>query len=882
MEYSDAARRALEHLGDDDAFEAFVTGVDSRDPHALVIGAIYGRPEVARLSRLRDMDAVGASLATDLILMGIVSPPDRAFYRETWRAVAENADRFRFAGDQSDRLRALILETEELDSDQRAELVGWLHRHDAAVGLIVARELVDEHSPQASDAVELRAFEIVGATGETEDHERLHVLASRLVEANQIAHVPPVFGAIATPGPDDLDVIGDYVQAIGASAAALPPSVAGLLGRLDAATFVQLFERFVAAPNLHAWGSAHLLPGVVDVHLPALIEATSESWWPEWGNVWLTNQIVWAEHPDGYLLSAITQLQASAPNYADTLRSSLQAIITATPDQTQLSRHPRLGAAFLFNEALAGDIAESHGALVAALKHLEPEHRIGVYHKANWRKKERAHVAVATIRAVGAEDLANTDIQVKISDLAPGVLMSVLDEVARETPAHGTVNLVELLIHDADALSVLAAHSGARAVLFERWDTENNLDAFRALLGALESATPETDPLTLVEAKVRDYSNRLSAVERVFVAAQLPDSEQSKLLSSILDDRHNPTSNAPADELLIAAVRELGLFEDASMVFEVLGQLGESYPAPEIRSAVVLTLGEQEPTAEIANYLQARERDEVAKVRPAATAALDQIANRLDEIAGTDNRHVADPALAVLADVRPERALPHAQQRLSSPDPETRQTAAIVLGAHGDASIHTADLERAVEHEPTKVTREAIEGAIRRLKVGDVIAAHEYLGELTDLAGPGWDSMDTADLYDEAAPLIVAGLDRVVSNRSSGHWGTAIDQLSEVAKYLLFRVIAVAGPGVGLKQALVGQAAANSIDYGSVLNNAQIYATWSWIASLNSLYQLRTEHLSKKNDMRPVKEATSDDFTSALVMFRQGAGQCLTVLRQAI
>ena len=285
------------------------------------------------------------------------------------------------------------------------------------------------------------------------------------------------------------------------------------------------------------------------------------------------------------------------------------------------------------------------------------------------------------------------------------------------------------------------------------------------------------------------------------------------------EDRSKGASSRPSNDVLVAVVAELGAFDDPELVLEAVAAAGEFYPDAAARKAIIDTLGDQEPTGSIARYLKRREADEVPQLQSSATSALDKIAAKLDRLAENEDSHIADPGLAILADVRPQMALPHAQLRLDSPDPETRRVAAMVLGAHGTSS-HVAALEAVAVNEPDVATRDAFHGAIRRLSVGDLAAAHEQLGQMASLAGPAWNAVNAEDLYGSVGPVVVAGLDRVVSNRTSGQWGTAIDQLSEVAKYLLFRTIEAAGQSIGLKADYVARVAANSIEYGSVLGNA--------------------------------------------------------------
>jgi len=883
MELSEASRTTLEHLRNGKYLDAFTTGVVNQDPHALALGAAHDHPEIARFRVLREMDEAGSVLATELVLLGVESESRPSLQTEAWKVIEEHADKFILTAEQAERLEQLVVtqDGDELADDQRGHLLRWVDTQDADRAAEIARGLIEQQPGRPSSALESAAHVIVGRSRDAEDHQRIHRLATELLDANQTADVSHVLAAIAEPLTIDVEPIGVFLSALSASNGAIPPETGDLLRRLDSISLTRLISD-IASTNAPNWVTAHLLPAVIDKHLRTLVDATTNPWWPDWATAWLVSNVAWDHHPDDLLTLAITNLGETAPVHADTLRAKLQTIVTAATDQASANQHPRKGAGFLLAQSLNKEIPGTHPALIAALRHVEPTYRLDLYLNANWRKAERAEAAIETILAVDPEDLVQSELQTKVACLSPNALGPVLEQIAPAIPTEGTASFVLLFADDEASLEILASHSNTRSDVFSLWQEDDNLGAFEALIPDRDGSEPETDPLSSVETKARDYNNGLSPSERIHIVEQADPNEQTKLLGSILHDRGNPASNLPTDELLIVAISKLGEFDEPQIVLDTIGPVGNSYPNVDVRIATLESLGAQTPTAEIAGYLQLREDAEVDKVKPAATSALNNIADRLDEIADSEDRHLADPAVAVLAEVRPERALHHAQARLSSPDAETRRTAATVLGAHGDPSTHTERLEVAIEHEPDLDTREAMRSAVRRLTVGDEVAAHEYLGQLAGIDAPDWDRLNIRDLYDDVAPLIVSGLDRVVSNQASRHWGTAIDQLSEVAKYLLYRTIAMAGPSADLSANLVGKAAANGIDYGTVLRNPQLYSTWIWIGSLSSLYQLRTEHLTKKNDLTPVSEASTVDFDTALRMFRQGMNPCLTLLRQSI
>lgn len=872
------AYEVLEQLRDERTDDAFATGARTKNPHALALGATNDRPSVSRLQVLRDMDESGATLATSLIILGAIGNNNDRLTAVAWEAIADHHSEFALNDTHSAEVTELVRADDRLDTAQRSQLINWLFEFFPDAALEISREIIEAHGPSASSALELSAAAIVGASSQQSDNDRLTAAATMLTEASQIMHVAPILGSIASPTEADCTVISSFLEGLAGRSLAIAKPVAELLGRIAPSDVSSLLRNTLAGSAGQAWMQSHLLPVLAEERLTVLIDSLNEPWWPDWASSWMTTGLSWNDHEIEPLLLAIKKLARDSPATADKLRSKAQSLVVPLNEN-----HSAADAAkHLFGECLDQVIEFDHPALLSSLRALEEEQRIRLYTAANWRRPERAQIAAQTISNTVPNDLLHSKIQNELLQLSPAASTAALEIIAAAVPTEGASQFVAGYATNQAALQSLAADPNTRAGVFCLWDQDDNLLAFRALCERQDSLSTATNPLDLVERKARDYSSLLSPAERVEIIGALDQTDEATVLCVLLDDRRNPASNRPSDEVLVATIAALGELDDPELVAEQLGPIGQSYPSTSVRVAALEALSLQRPTADIAAYLKARESAEVAAVQPSASAAVDRIAGQLDKIAANDQHEFADSSLEILSGLRPDLAIPHARKRLDSPDGDIRRSAALVIGTYGDPNKDVGLLEASAEREPDVGAREAMMSAARKLTVGDEAEAHRYLGELLGLGGADWDAIKITDLYDSTAPLMVLGFDRVLSNRSSGQWGTAIDQLSEVAKYLLYRTIAVAGPAAGLKTDLVGQAKANSIDYGVVLNNAHIYNQWPWIASLSSLYQLRTEHLTEKNDLSPVSERDETDYEAAVRMFKQGMKPCIQVLWQNI
>src|SRR5690606_7273652 len=118
--------------------------------------------------------------------------------------------------------------------------------------------------------------------------------------------------------------------------------------------------------------------------------------------------------------------------------------------------------------------------------------------------------------------------------------------------------------------------------------------------------------------------------------------------------------------------------------------------------------------------------------------------------------------------VDPRAALPYARAILDTDtdSPTRRSLAAEILGRHGDEE-DIARLETAHRQEPDPATERALGMAIRRLKVGDLAAAHQRLGEWAGLDQETWQGHDEKLVWANRGPALVEALDRIAKHQSN-------------------------------------------------------------------------------------------------------------------
>ena len=658
MENSPAATQVLASLRDGHVDESIAAAVVGRDFHALAACVVYLWPGLTALRHLRDVDQEGARFATDLLLLGITSD-DSDFSGECWNIVEGHPEDFGLTADQAVQVHRLLAAEsidEAFDDTQQFHVLRWYHEHakDAAIGL--ARQVVDDHQEDTSSEYQEHALAIVGATGLTEDHERLHKLSARLIDAGRTDVGCSTMSVIVSPQSCDLEAILALVSALASSGSSLPGELAELLGQFPTDLVPGLLRQSIAAGDVDSWASSYLLPVFIESHLPALVETFAESWWPDWALEELANGIDWSVEDDQLIFRAIQNLtDGERFDHAVDIRISLGHIISRSAGEDKRANcHPRLGTTFLLTEALRGRIDAQDGTLLDALRHLSRSVRIDLYCGASWRRVERAVVAIKVITCADESDLTEHALLERIANLGPTALHAVLADVAARLGDEEGSYLVELLAQDSAAMTILAGVGSTRPAVLARWTESDDLIAFDALHSSSDSSEIGIAHLVLVEEKVRDYSNQFSAADRMKIARSLEIARRLKLLATVIEDRDQAESRRPPRGVLVAAVDELATIGDARAVLRALREAGESFLDTTVRIQILRALSHQHPTREIAEYLHEREREEVPALVPLARECLDIIATALDKTASDEEDPNSETALAILVDVRPD------------------------------------------------------------------------------------------------------------------------------------------------------------------------------------------------------------------------------------
>ncbi len=190
--------------------------------------------------------------------------------------------------------------------------------------------------------------------------------------------------------------------------------------------------------------------------------------------------------------------------------------------------------------------------------------------------------------------------------------------------------------------------------------------------------------------------------------------------------------------------------------------------------------------------------------------------------------------------------------------------------------------ERAAHLASSSAARREIRRAIRRRGIEDLAAAREELGDLAGVEDAAWGKTDPKALLAQWGEPIVEGLKRILQAETKQEWGTAIDQLNEIAKALLFRALELDGASIGFAQNDIQAVASNNLDYGAVVARQQVLERWRWVRHLAALYELRTAHIVPKGKVQPVPTPTPEDWRTASSLFQRGAGECCKLILGAI
>lgn len=858
--------------------EAMDAAYRDGDPVAMLTVSVFDAGSHRRFELLLERGE-GRHVAVEIVLAGVdVNQADESLTQLAYWSLEQHLERLALDAEQTDRVQARLQDDDDpLDPEHAAKVLAWLTMSSEPKALAFARAHTDEAANASPDALDRAVADLLGSSPEQRDHDALLRCAEAQLQAGRHVQHGDLLGRLTAPlTADDVEVLAIHLRQYPAHNWNPVPAITRLLERLSGSQVTALLAATLGRlPD--AWTTRQLLPGLFRTHAATLAEALAEPWWSGGALNWILSNAPWSQH-DSALLG--TALRAAKHSDDESRVSRVVGLIreqtvASDPDNTSKSELPRIGARLLLREALAGDLEPDDPDLGAALGHITRSARIAEYRHARWQQPARAErmaKIVTNLDPGDAPELTETLLALRESSRR-----AFLSAATPYLDQDGADYMAAALENDEVALAALAeSGAGADAVL-SRWQEELHLPAFRALAGTSHAAAR----LRVVPDLMRDHASALTPGERRELLEQLPeDEDRYKLLCDVIGDWNahpGPEEKTLIDALNLARVHLRGGAEAARFI-EAAAPLCRQHQQLPVRTAAYVALAEANPTDALTDLLRERLEDETKAGKEVVRSATSTITRRLAEAAQADDPHRAIAAVTMLGNLEPEQALPFARRLVeTAPSSETRIQAIRLIGDHGDRSSDPDVLRRIVDGErahPDRSVRAEAERAIRRLEVGDLHAAHERLGELAGIDPADWNTLDPTRLFGSWGDALREGLDRVAENQSRELWGQAIDQLGEVARVLLYRAIELAGSAAGLGSSFVSGVAGNRIDVGNVLASQPLLTTWSWVRHFAALYELRTEHITRRGSQAIPPRRTRADLTHALRLFRDGAGPC--------
>lgn len=785
--------------------------------------------------------------------------------------------------DQPGKARILtIIQNREHPDIVRRRLLLWLWTADRTVGREESLRILDDKLEPPDSQVLDRALLNLSESPDDQTMTRLRAFAVEQFEPPPTDGFPrapqvalSVTGYLAQTKHLDPQFSADVLAGCATTQFDFAAKAAELLGNLAPAGLELIITRVAAVDP--AWLSATFIPHLLIANPVLAAQTSGANWWAEDARLRLSAHTWEVSGDDGLYVVALNQIQGTADEPAKVqVRESLASRLTVLEPGAK-DRMPRTGFRELLRLVLDGAVATTDGTLAGPITHFGPDFFVETLSGIGWKRPERAAI-------VGA--LASTQILSAIPNLlvaalkiGPETALALVEAITTEAIATNLQDLITLTRDNERLLGVLCRKSPEAAVAaLALWQNELDMVAFRALQGTDQQETRVQD----IPKTVRDYS-AISTGERTELLDALGSGqERVELLVDALGDRSAGQSPKPTTDDLALYIHRLG--EDLALGVEseraigALAEICERATQVPLRTAAYSSLALAPPTSNVLMLLLRRLEQDTSATRDAVRAALDAQAAKLDKHASAGAQHVRVEAASLLAQVKPEQAAIHARELVSADEPEDRILAAEILAVAGDAQVDSPLLLGQIEVEPSADARAALRRAQLRLTVGDIAGAHERLGEMAGISDEQWASLSPKRMYGEWSDAIVQGLERVARAEAQNEFGTAVDQLNEVAKGLLFRAITVQGEEVPIKDKDRAKAVANTLDYGTALGWQNIQQSWPWVKYLASLYQLRTEHIAPRGSTTPHEELVASDWTTAQTLFKRGAKGCLTLL----
>ena len=870
----------------------FRAALEADDPAAVALVAILDPSTEASTAVARFETFVShygaVSMATELVL-GIIEHQETVgeqLAKAAETVAARRDDSLPVDEKQAGRIQALV-QDREVEDRCRSRLLLWLHRRRSSAARKMA-QLVLSDPGEPYDLVSRMAIQIMGLHLDQQARTLLEKYAERhldegAAEPNEPAPNPDavllILNSISKPTDADLQMIGRLLEDASEHELTIADGLKDLLGRLTLEQIASLIAGLKREGHAD-WVAQQFVPALITERAAEIAPTISAEWWPE-ECLLVFAQTEWEAHDDRLYPIVLEQLHVTGN---ETACASIRQRVCERCKQTSsvaARDMPRIGARALLKLCLRGTIETTDTNLLDALRVLNAETFAEEMAAAKWKSPERARRVGHIVAQANASLLS--DVVAQALEQAEETAVAVMDGATAELLEPHAHDVLDVVADNEAALTRLCELSEtAAAEMFASWDEDHDMVAFRAL----GLTTYAEKRLSTIPAVVRSYGELTPGERAELLDALGLDEERVEVLDGILKDRLGPPASRASSADCISALERLGEHLaagiDPNRVLECVTPMCIGVREPAIRKAAYAALGNASPTPQVVDLLLARRTDEAVSVRPVVKAALDRIADRLDELAAGSHGAERADAVAQLARIDGKRALEHARTLLETDDVGVRIAMSVIIGACG--SQEDADrLEAAIDDEPHPDVRSAFQRAIRKLRIGDSAAAHERIGELVGFEKTeAWVALDPDRVYGEWVNPLVMGLDRVARAESTGEFGTAIDQLDEIAKALLFRTVDIAGDELALSQGNRAKVATNSVDYGTVLGWQQVNQRWTWVHNFGALHGHRTEHIASRGTIGVPPDRDAEDLATAYSLFRLGARECCDLLLKAV
>ncbi len=864
-------RVIVERLCSEQKSSGFLTAIAAQDFVAMAVVAFFDNPNKQRLVALLQQSD-GIDIVSEVCWNVLVESPEGTLTKTINEVICEQGAVLKLSTE-----RIEVLEGHWATSDAADESAGvklrWLAAQDSECAVELAIGATEAAAPGPLGPRDSVAVRVLIESNEAAAHAAVLRLASRNATAAQLAIIDEVVSGL-TPHTGAKAALTALCSSF--SAAGWAPTghlLSCLTERCDPGTAIE-----IACSQPLAWAAQHLLPQLVEHHGDVILERFAVTGWSEGHRSWLISSAAWSDDQLTQLLRAIQTARpldsAGLAGVYDRVFDRISQTVGAEPRKTA---YPAVGLRLLVTEALDGKL-EPTDTRLCVLARFEPAVRQRLYASTSWRSPDRAARLAAVVGFVCVADVLHLMPDARrLSATARSEFFKAVAPFISEAVA---ATIAGDFASDTIALTALVQSTVGASAVLARWVSHAEITCFESL----ENTEHSKGRLQPIAGLVRDYKNDLTFAERekllnAFVASH---DQANDLLVSIVDD-WDSAQRAP-DALLKLALshltdRPLESTLSARLLADVRA-LCENHTDDEVRSLAYGSLPEWPSDATTVELLS-RRRETEPSIGHAVVAACARVATDLLNMVAVTEGEERRISLTLLAKIEPASALPIARDlATSAPLPDDRILGIEIVGAHGGGDSDASALEQISKSHPNDRVRHAATLEWRRITVGDLIGAHNRLGQLADKDPSRWNHLDPLKLYGQWGEMLRAGLDRVARDESAGSFGSAIDQLgAEVAKVVLYRLLEVDGHSVThLKATVVASAVNNSADYGVVVRNVQIQQAWPSVISLISLYEMRTEHVAPKGTTTPFAVPGPDDWIAARSLFRRGVGPLLELL----